>query len=76
MRPPSCSSIILVSLVVSSSLSALAAPADCGLEYSSSFVPAAELAELQLTLIPPGNDDTTPQPNSEPPSYTHHHLPL
>lgn len=77
MRLPSSSSLLLASLAVSSSsLFALAAPVGDGLEDSSSYVPAAVLLAQQHVPIPPSSDDTIAQPNSEPPSCTHRHLPL
>jgi hypothetical protein len=77
MRLPSSSSLILTSLVVSSSsLSVLAVPVGDGLEDLSSCAPAAVLLAQQYAPIPPSSDDTIAQPNSEPPSCSHHHLPL
>jgi hypothetical protein len=83
MRLPSSSSLLLASLVVSlSSLSALTAPVGDGLEEPSSNAAAADgqlaklIAELLHVPIPPRSDETIAQPNSEPPSCTHHHLPF
>jgi hypothetical protein len=70
MRLPSSSSLLLASLVVSSSLFALAAPVGDGLVDSSSYVLAAVLLAQQHVPIPPSSDDTIGQPNSEPLSCT------
>jgi hypothetical protein len=75
MKLPSSSSLLLASLVVlSSSLSALAAPTGDGPEsLSSSPAPVLPLPPPAHASIPHGSDDDKiAQPNGAPTSCTHH----